>query len=126
MRFTFLAALFTLTAAAAQTLPIEGPALYHAWCSSCHGVEGKGDGPMANSLKSAPPDLTRITARNKGMFPFERITNIIAGDEQVPGGHGNRQMPIWGPVFSRVDADRDFGRMRIDNLTRYLQKIQRH
>lgn len=81
---------------------------------------------MANSLKSAPPDLTRITARNKGMFPFERITNIIAGDEQVPGGHGNRQMPIWGPVFSRVDADRDFGRMRIDNLTRYLQKIQRH
>lgn len=125
MRLTILAAVLTSAVATAQTLPLEGPALFHAWCSSCHGVEGKGDGPMANSLKSQPPDLTRIAARNKGTFPLDRVSRIISGEEQVPGGHGNRQMPVWGPVFSKVEADRDFGRVRIDNLARYLEKLQR-
>ena len=33
----------------------KGPALFTAYCSVCHGWEGKGDGPMAKSLKVAPP-----------------------------------------------------------------------
>jgi mono/diheme cytochrome c family protein len=104
---------------------IQGPALYKAYCASCHGMLGNGDGPMAKSLKVPPPDLTRISARNGGTFPLARISRIISGEEQLPAGHGNREMPVWGPVFSRVDSDQDLGRIRVDNLARYLRDIQK-
>ena len=109
----------------AQTQPLEGSVLYKSYCASCHGTEATGDGPMAKSLKLPPADLTRISARNGGTFPLARVSRVISGEEQLPGGHGNREMPVWGPVFSHVDADQDLGRIRIDNLARYLGQIQR-
>jgi mono/diheme cytochrome c family protein len=104
---------------------IKGPALYQAYCASCHGTDATGRGPMANALKAAPTDLTRISARNGGMFPFPRVSRIIAGEESIPAGHGTREMPVWGPIFSQVDADQDLGKIRIDNLARYLREIQK-
>jgi len=104
---------------------IQGPALFKAYCASCHGADGRGAGPMAKSLKVPPADLTRISMRNGGKFPLVRIEGIIAGEEQLPGGHGSREMPVWGPIFSHVERDQDRGRVRIDNLARYLRDIQR-
>ena len=52
---------------------IQGPALYTAYCAVCHGRDGKGAGPMAKSLRVAPPDLARIAMRNGGRFPMARI-----------------------------------------------------
>ena len=78
---------------------IQGPALYKAYCASCHGVGAKGDGPMAESLKVRPADLTRISARNAGTFPLMQIERIIQGEGQLQKGHGPREMPVWGPVF---------------------------
>jgi mono/diheme cytochrome c family protein len=103
---------------------IDGPALYKAYCSTCHGTNGTGNGPMAANLKVDPPDLTRIAERNGGSFPMARVARIIAGEEVLPSGHGTRQMPVWGPIFSQVDRDQDLGRVRIDNLTRYLMSLQ--
>jgi mono/diheme cytochrome c family protein len=103
---------------------IEGEKLFKAYCAACHGVDAKGNGPFAPALKVVPPDLTRIAERNRGMFPMGRIERIIAGDEALPSGHGPGEMPVWGPVFSHVDRDQDLGRVRIDNLTRYLISIQ--
>ena len=102
---------------------IQGPALYKAYCSSCHGADARGSGPMAKSLNVPPADLTRISARNGGTFPLARISRIIAG-EQLPRGHGTSEMPVWGPIFSRVDSDQDLGRVRIDNLARYVRDLQ--
>ncbi len=79
---------------------------------------------MASTLKVQPPDLTRIAERNGGTFPMARVANIISGEESLSSGHGTREMPIWGPIFSQVDRDQDLGRVRIDNLTRYLRDIQ--
>ncbi len=79
---------------------------------------------MAAWLKVQPSDLTHIAARNGGKFPLERVDRIISGDEALPSGHGTRAMPIWGPVFSQVTRDQDLGRVRIDNLARYLRDIQ--
>jgi mono/diheme cytochrome c family protein len=104
---------------------IEGPALYQAYCATCHGVDATGGGPMAGALKTSPTDLTRIAARNGGMFPLPRVSRIISGEEVVPAGHGSREMPVWGPIFSQVDADQDLGKIRIDNLARYLRDIQK-
>ena len=78
---------------------------------------------MAKSLNVPPADLTRISARNGGTFPLARISRIIAG-EQLPRGHGTSEMPVWGPIFSRVDSDQDLGRVRIDNLARYVRDLQ--
>lgn len=103
---------------------IQGPALYKAYCASCHGVDARGSGPMAKSLNIPPADLTRISARNGGTFPLARISRIIAGEEQLSRGHGTSEMPVWGPIFSRVDSDQDLGRVRIDNLARYLRDLQ--
>ena len=100
---------------------IQGPALYKAYCAACHGPEAKGNGPAASTLKFPPSDLTRISARNGGTFPLMRIERIISGEEERRG-HG--AMPTWGPVFSQVDRDQDLGRVRIDNLARYLRDIQ--
>jgi mono/diheme cytochrome c family protein len=100
---------------------IQGPALYKAYCAACHGPQAKGDGPMAAKFKVRPADLTRISARNQGTFSLMRIEGIISGEEELRG-HG--PMPVWGPVFSQVDRDQDLGRVRIDNLARYLRDLQ--
>ncbi len=103
---------------------LQGPALYKAYCAACHGADGRGGGPMAQSLKVQPSDLTRISARNGGQFPLARIEKIISGEEPLPGGHGTREMPLWGPIFSQVVWDQDLGRVRVDNLARYLKDLQ--
>lgn len=115
-------------ASAAQERPligsIRGDNLFRTYCASCHGEDAKGNGPMAAWLKVQPSDLTHIAARNGGKFPLERVDRIISGDEPLPSGHGTRAMPIWGPVFSQVTRDQDLGKVRIDNLARYLRDIQ--
>jgi len=105
---------------------IQGKNLYNAYCASCHGEGAKGNGVMAAWLKVPPADLTRIAARNGGQFPLQRVERIISGEEALPSGHGTRAMPVWGPVFSQITRDQDLGKVRIDNLARYLRDIQRH
>ena len=104
---------------------IDGRALYKDYCASCHGVDARGDGPAAKSLNAPPSDLTRISARNGGTFPFDRVSRIISGYDKMPGSHGSADMPVWGPIFSRVESDRELGRLRIDSLAKYLRQIQK-
>jgi mono/diheme cytochrome c family protein len=103
---------------------VEGQDLYRAYCASCHGVNAHGDGPAAPALKTKVPDLTLIAQRNHGAFPSQGITEIISG-EGGPVSHGSREMPIWGPIFHEVEADQDWGNVRLQNLTRYLESIQK-
>jgi hypothetical protein len=67
-------------------------------CASCHGPVGKGDGPVAKTLKRTPADLTRLSERNKGVFPFLRSYEIIDGRFEVEA-HGKRDMPVWGELY---------------------------
>ena len=56
-------------APAALITSLQGAELFKTYCAVCHGIDAKGNGPMAKSLKTAPADLTRIAARNRGSFP---------------------------------------------------------
>lgn len=106
------------------TQSLNGVDIYRAHCASCHGVAGKGDGPVASALNSAMPDLSTIAQRNGGFFPVARVRKIITGDEVIIG-HGSREMPIWGPIFHQIEEDRDYGDVRLQNVTDYLKSIQK-
>ena len=103
---------------------VKGADLFSAYCASCHGTSGVGNGPVAPVLKKRLPDLTRITQRNGGVFPEGRVRNIIAGDASI-AAHGSRTMPVWGPVFHQIEQDQDWGNVRLQNLTKYLESIQK-
>ena len=102
---------------------LKGADLFRAYCASCHGLDGKGDGPAAPALKVRPADLTALALHNKGRFPSEQVRQTITG-EWVVAAHGSREMPIWGPIFHQVEADVDRGYVRLQNLVEYLQAIQ--
>ena len=58
-------------------------------CASCHGVSGKGDGPVAKSLSPPPSDLTRLSEANNGVFPVSRVHEVIDGRiESLVHGRG--------------------------------------
>ena len=52
------------------------------------------------------------------------MTKIISGDETILA-HGTREMPVWGPIFHRIQEDRNYGEVRLQNLTDYLKSIQK-
>jgi mono/diheme cytochrome c family protein len=72
-------------------------------CASCHGVSGKGNGPMAELLKKSAADLTTLQKRNGGVFPMARAYEIIEGGGVAE--HGTRDMPIWGREYSIKAAE---------------------
>jgi len=105
-------------------LPVDGAQIFRSYCATCHGADGKGQGPVASALKHPPPDLTLISRRNGGRFPRDRVKATIAGQERSISAHGSREMPIWGPVFHEVERDQDWGEVRLENVTMFIQSLQ--
>lgn len=105
------------------TNPTSGADMFKAYCASCHGLKAKGDGPAVPALKSKPPDLTMMAKANGGQFPSMKIYNSIEGDSMMPA-HGSKDMPVWGDVFRSMSRDEGTRRMRLHNLTKYLESLQ--
>jgi mono/diheme cytochrome c family protein len=131
MRYIFAGILLTLCATcawSAEYVQMTGEQLYHRFCASCHGAQGRGDGLVAASFKVEVPDLTLLARRAGGVFPRERIARIIDG-RHVIGAHGSRSMPVWGEDFGRAqlgspDAERAT-RLLIDRIAEYLASLQK-
>jgi mono/diheme cytochrome c family protein len=103
---------------------LNGADIFRAYCASCHGIDATGNGPAAPALIAKVPDLTTIAQRNGGVFPSARVRKVISGEETIIA-HGSREMPVWGPIFHQVEEDRDYGDVRLHNVTDYLQSLQR-
>jgi mono/diheme cytochrome c family protein len=101
----------------------KGHSLYTQYCVSCHGTEGKGDGPAASALKVRPPDLTTIGKRNNG-FSQEKVMDQINGEKFVVG-HGFREMPVWGKRFQESEGGVEKAASDVQALTKYLQSVQK-
>lgn len=104
---------------------------FEANCASCHGMNGKGSGPVTPWLKMSPPDLTLLSKNNQGILPINRLYDSITGDGVK--AHGSRDMPVWGQVY-RTDAasyymevpyDAEaYVRARILALVEYINRLQ--
>ncbi len=69
-----------------------GNELYQANCAACHGVDGEGGGPLANTTAIQPPSLKAHLSQHTDGDLFYWITNGL------PGG-----MPAWASVLSETD-----------------------
>lgn len=127
------AAIIPVLAGAAEPMSV-GQREFMGNCASCHGADGKGNGPLAELLTVALPDLTQLQKNNDGVFPFEYLYRVIDGREFV-GAHGTRDMPIWGNEYNEAAVEKYnqilgsvhpelFVSGRILSLTVYIQSIQ--
>lgn len=106
--------------------PVDGASIFRNYCAACHGADGQGNGPASKALKREVPDLTKLSQRNGGAFPAVHVrTTIMFGDDGPLPAHGSKQMPIWGPFFHQIEFDRDLGIVRLENVAKYLESIQR-
>lgn len=104
---------------------VGGAYSFRTYCASCHGVDGKGDGPLTASLRFHPPDLTLIAKRNGGEFPTEKVVRIVDGRDPVKG-HGGPDMPIWGDAFRSADTgyDDESAKAKIRAVVEHLKTMQ--
>jgi mono/diheme cytochrome c family protein len=122
---------FANQSTAKVTIPVErttandGKQMFTSYCAPCHGTDGRGHGPAAAALKAQPADLTAMSKDNHGKFPDTHVVAVLRFGVETPA-HGSAQMPVWGPILGKINQtnvqDKD---LRISNLSRYLESIQR-
>jgi mono/diheme cytochrome c family protein len=67
-----------------------GRKIYQRLCASCHGVSGKGDGPVGRALNPKPSDFTEHTLHHEDEYFFKVIKEGGAAVGKAP------IMPAWG------------------------------
>jgi mono/diheme cytochrome c family protein len=104
---------------------VSGAYAFRTYCASCHGTDGRGEGPLTDSLRFHPPDLTLIAKRHGGEFPTEKVVRIVDGRNPVKG-HGGPDMPIWGDAFRNAETGYDdaTARAKIRGVVDYLKTLQ--
>ena len=105
----FLVSIFgvTLEAFAKPPSAYEGRRLFVSYCQLCHGPDGRGDGPLAKTMKISPIDLKKsIRARSDTI-----LKKIITGrGRQTITGRDRHNlisdaMPEWKDVFNDTQVD---------------------
>jgi mono/diheme cytochrome c family protein len=90
-----------------------GKAKYESLCSSCHGTEGKGDGPAAGGLNPKPRDLSDSAYAKtlSDQYLFEIIK------EGGPKVKKSPLMPAWNGALNDKE---------IWNVIAYLRSLSAH
>jgi len=107
-----------------KTSPSSGSEMFRSYCAACHGLDGKGNGPAVPALKTSPGDMTLLAKNNGGKFPELKIFNTIRGEVGF-AAHGSKDMPLWGDVFREMGRDATQVTLRIRNLTKYIESLQK-
>jgi mono/diheme cytochrome c family protein len=103
--------------------------MFVRYCASCHGTEGRGDGPLAGALTRPPADLTRLAAKSGGHYDERAVMSVIDGRRPVVE-HGTREMPVWGAIFEEEGQGKPYpafhSLLQSRLLVDYLATIQAH
>lgn len=122
-----LSLIWSAAVIATEVVDWTGQENFERLCAACHGVSGRGDGPVAAEIIKAVPDLTRIAERNGGQFPRQLVKNTIDGRWRI-NAHGTQQMPVWGYEFYIAEGAGAFSEVRVskilDELVDYVESIQ--
>ncbi len=114
----------TVTIHTERTSPADGKAMYTSYCAPCHGVDGRGKGPLSSSLKRTPSDLTVLSRNNGGAFPSVHVIGVLGHGTRV-SGHEPSSMPDWGSLLGMINQDNKLAApLRMSNLSRYLETLQ--
>ena len=109
-----------------------GKYYYESHCAICHGLNGTGlpPEPGLTFLTKNIPNLTTLSNRNGGVFPFMQVYETIDGRNEFQA-HGPRDMPIWGKEFTAQSLELNpyynpeaFARAKILALTEYVYRLQ--
>ncbi len=108
----------------------QGRTDFNRYCAPCHSADGRGNGPEVKVIPGIKPkDLTTISTRNGGVFPYRDVEATIDGRKIIPS-HKRFDMPFWGVSFQQ--QGREFSpeseakvRQRIDAIVDYIATLQR-
>ncbi len=102
----------------------SGGQMYGTYCADCHGADGTGNGPLAPTLRAAPPDLTRLAKGNRGTYPGGHVYQAIKWGGGVYRPRSN-VMPVWAERLKQA-SNNDDARLsaRIMELTNYVETLQ--
>jgi mono/diheme cytochrome c family protein len=114
-------AILGFASASAEDIEL-GKIQYQASCAACHGADANGDGPVSKELKTSPADLTALAKNNNGVFPYDRVYQMIDGRNSMVASHGTREMPVWGYRFGPAQAYRF--KARVLAVIDYLKTVQ--
>ncbi|MGA2906875.1 MAG: c-type cytochrome [Terracidiphilus sp.] len=109
-----------------RTSATNGKQMYVNYCAPCHGVDGRGQGPVAAALKKQPANLALLSKNNGGKFPSTHIMSVLEFGA-ANSSHGTAEMPVWGPMLGKMDttiAEPNVRVLRISNLSQYVQSLQ--
>jgi hypothetical protein len=102
--------------------------MYQEYCAACHGNSGNGHGLVARAIPSKVADLTTLTARNGGKFPYGRFDLVMRfGTTRAEHGstEGPEGMPVWEPLFASLPNENEATiHQRIVNLADYVNSLQ--
>jgi mono/diheme cytochrome c family protein len=107
----------------ASTATVSGSELFYNNCAACHGVGGKGDGPMGQVLTIRPADLTILAKKTGGKFPATQIYQMIDGRNPAVRGHGGPDMPVWGEVFA-AKGNAASVKDHVNALVKHIETLQ--
>jgi len=97
---------------------------YQHYCAACHGLNGKGKGTWNGT---EVPDLTRLSLKNDGKFPFEEIHMVVDGRSQSKWHQRRRDMPYWGEVFE-MEAESPASKAKVETriaaIVDYVRGLQ--
>jgi mono/diheme cytochrome c family protein len=115
---------------AGSETPVSGKQDFLNHCAPCHGTDGKGNGPELKVLPDIhPSDLTNITLKNGGVFPRQKVADMVDGRKAIPS-HKRFDMPFWGVNFQQEGKEftpesEAKAKARIDALVNYVESLQR-
>ena len=106
--------------------PSSGKQMFRDYCAACHGMEGRGDGPVARFfLRTAPADLGALAQRNGGSTRLTKLPRRCAWARTAE--HTGRLTCRHGGRCSRTGQENRFGFCGggIHNLTEYVNATEK-
>ncbi len=123
-----VAAWIWLAAAPCAAQPPDGKKDYDRYCAVCHGPKGDGKGVGAYTLSGTnPSDLTHISSKHGGKFPFDDVYAVVDGRKEFPS-HERLNMPFFGTNLEMEEGRSPEAKARVDArisaIVRYVETLQ--